>query len=84
MYSTHLNPPFPGPQVIGPRARSLGTLAEQKESLGSLNKAESESPARKQRLGPGGLGWAWGWGVGVGGLVGGIDSSFFQLEATGN
>mmetsp|Transcript_77223 Transcript_77223/g.170534 ORF Transcript_77223/g.170534 Transcript_77223/m.170534 type:complete len:255 (+) Transcript_77223:34-798(+) len=34
--------------VIGPRARSLGTLAEpQKESLGSC-KAESESPARKQ------------------------------------
>eukprot|EP00435_Cladocopium_sp_Y103_P068099 s510_g31.t1 len=35
--------------VIGPRARSLGTLAEpQKESLGSCDKAESESPARKQ------------------------------------
>ena len=44
-------------QVIGPRARSLGTLTEPKESLGSC-KAESESPARKQRLG-----WkaAWGW-----------------------
>ena len=67
-----------GPQVIGPRARSLGTLAEpQKESLGSCNKAESESPARKQRLGPREGGWGrlgevvgdggWGWLGVVGG-----------------
>ena len=54
-------------QVIGPRARSLGTLAEpQKESLGSC-KAESESPARKQRLGPRGVGGGWGKWLGMGG-----------------